>query len=291
MSREPAPRTAFVLAGGGSLGAVEVGMLRALVEAGVRADFLVGASAGAINAAFYAGRPTREGVDELAAIWAGLRARDVFPFSPLGSLLGVLALSDHIVEPGPFARLIRRHLPYQQLEDAELPVHIVATDVRTGTVAVLSKGPAGPALLASSAIPGVFPPVKTGDALLFDGGIASNTPIATAFDLGAERIVVLPTGYSCEMKRPPASALGMALHGLNLMIARQLVTDIERFQDRTQIRVVPPLCPLAVQAFDFTAARELIERSAKTTREWLGRGGLEHGGVPHELPAHTHEVI
>jgi NTE family protein len=286
-----APRTGFVLAGGGSLGAVEVGMLRALVEAGVRADFVVGASAGAINAAFYAGKPTREGIDELATIWQGLRARDVFPFSPVGSLLGVLALRDHIVEPGPLRRLIERHLPYRELEKAELPIHVVATDVRSGRIAVLSSGPAAPALLASAAIPGVFPPVKAGGEVLFDGGIASNTPIATALELGAERVVVLPTGYSCEMKRPPTSALAMALHGLNLMIARQLVTDVERFQDRTQIRVVPPLCPLAVQAFDFSSARELIERSAKTTRDWLARGGLERGGIPHELPAHTHEVI
>jgi NTE family protein len=286
-----APRTAFVMAGGGSLGAVEVGMLRALVDAGVRADFVVGSSAGAINAAFYAGKPTREGIDELATIWQGLRARDVFPFSPVGSLLGVLALRDHIVEPGPLRRLIERHLPYHQLEKAELPIHVVATDVRSGRIAVLSSGPAAPALLASAAIPGVFPPVKAGGEVLFDGGIASNTPIATALELGAERVVVLPTGYSCEMKRPPTSALAMALHGLNLMIARQLVTDVERFQDRTQIRVVPPLCPLAVQAFDFSSARELIERSAKTTRDWLARGGLERGGIPHELPAHTHEVI
>lgn len=286
-----APRTGFVLAGGGSLGAVEVGMLRALVDAGVRADFLVGASAGAINAAFYAGKPTREGVEELATIWKRLRARDVFPFSPVGSLLGVLALRDHIVEPGPLRRLIERHLPYRQLEKAELPLHVVATDVRTGKIAVLSSGPAAPALLASAAIPGVFPPVKTGGEILFDGGIASNTPIATALELGAERVVVLPTGYSCEMKQPPASALGMALHGLNLMITRQLVTDIERFQDRTPIRVVPPLCPLSVQAYDFSSAADLIERAARTTGEWLARGGLEHGGVPHELPAHTHEVI
>ena len=93
------PRTAFVLAGGGSLGAVEVGMLEALVEARVRADLVVGSSAGAVNGAFFAGRPDAEGVRALGAIWKGLRARDVFPFSPLGSLLGVFALRDHLVDP------------------------------------------------------------------------------------------------------------------------------------------------------------------------------------------------
>jgi NTE family protein len=266
-------------------------MLEALVEAGVRADLVVGASAGALNSAFFAGRPDMAGVRALGAIWQALRGRDVFPFSPLGSLLGVLAVRDHLVDPGPLARLLKRHLTYRVLEDARVPVHVVATDLLTGREVVLSRGPVAPAVLASAAIPGVFPPVRIGDAYLFDGGIASNTPIAAAIALGAERIIVLPTGFSCEMKRPPSSALGMALHGLNLMIAHQLVVDIERFMDRTQIRVIPPLCPLATQPFDFSDARVLIERAASTTREWLRSGGLDHSGIPHELPPHTHELI
>jgi len=288
---EAGPRTAFVLAGGGSLGAVEVGMLEALVEAGVTADLVVGASAGAVNGAFFAGRPDAAGVRALRAIWQGLRANDVFPFSPFGSLLGVLAMRDHLVDAGPLAKLLRTNLAYHVLEDAEVPVHVVATDVLSGHEVVLSRGPAIPAVLASAAIPGVFPPVRIGGAHLFDGGVASNTPIAAALELGAERIIVLPTGYSCEMSRPPSSALGMALHGLNLMIARQLVVDVERFSDRTQIRVAPPLCPLATQPFDFSNASSLITRAATATREWLQSGGLDHSGIPHELPPHTHEVI
>ncbi len=286
-----APLTAFVLAGGGSLGAVEVGMLEALVEAGVRADLVVGSSAGALNGAFFAGQPDAAGVRALREIWLAIRARDVFPFSPLGGLLGALALRDHMVDPGGLRRLLERHMRFARIEDAAVPLHVVATDLLDGRQVLLSSGPVVPALLASAAIPGVFPPVRIGGAHLVDGGIASNTPVAAAVELGAERLVVLPTGFSCEMKRPPPSALAMALHGVNLIIARQLVVDIERFADRTQIRVVPPLCPLAVQPFDFSAAGELIARSARSTRDWLRGGGLERGGVPHELPAHAHEVI
>ena len=97
--------------------------------------------------------------------------------------------------------------------------------------------------MASAAIPGVFPPVKIDGEVYFDGSVANNTPISAALELGAESIVVLPTGYSCEMKRPPTSALAMALHGVNLLIARQLVIDVERFMDQTQIRVVPAALP------------------------------------------------
>jgi NTE family protein len=284
-------RTAFVLAGGGSLGAVEVGMLEALSEAGVRPDFLVGSSAGAINAAFFAGRPDLDGVHALAEIWIGLRARDVFPFSPIGGLLGALALRDHMIDARPLQRLVERHLPYRRLEDAAVPVHVVAASVLTGREALFSRGRASPAVMASAAIPGVFPPVRIDGEPYFDGSVANNTPVSAAFELGAERIVVLPTGYSCEMKRPPGSALAMALHGVNLLIARQLVIDVERFMDLTQIRVAPPLCPVRTHPFDFSNAHELIQRAATSTRAWLARGGLEHEGIPFELPAHKHEVI
>ena len=285
------PRTAFVLAGGGSLGAVEVGMLLALTEAHVRPDFVVGSSAGAVNATYFAGRPDLDGVRALADIWVGLRSRDVFPFSPIGGLLGALALRDHMVEPGPFQRLLSRHLPYENLEDAELPVTVVAAEVLTGREALLSKGSAVPAVLASAAIPGVFPPVKIDGTYYFDGSVASNTPVSAALELGAERIVVLPTGYSCEMGQIPKSALAMALHGVNILVARQLVVDVERFMDHALIRVVPPLCPVGTVPFDFSAASDLIARAAKTTRAWLDRGGLDHTGIPFELPPHTHEVI
>jgi NTE family protein len=290
MSRN-APRTAFVLAGGGSLGAVEVGMLLALAEAGVRPDFIVGSSAGAVNATFFAGRPDANGARALAAIWKGLRARDVFPFSPVGGLLGALSLRDHLVDPGPFRRLVAENLPYRLLEDAEVPVHVVATSVLSGRESLLSKGPAVSAVMASAAIPGIFPPVELGGTLFFDGSVAANTPVAAALELGAGRIVVLPTGYSCEMKTAPASAIGMALHGINILVARQLVVDVERFMDLTQIRVIPPLCPVATHPFDFSNAPSLIDRAAASTRAWLARGGLEHTGIPYELPPHEHEVI
>ena len=286
-----APRTAFVLAGGGSLGAVEVGMLQALCEANVRADFVVGSSAGALNAAFFAGQPDLEGVGALRDIWTELHTGDVFPFSPISGLLGALALSDHLVEPSRLRRLIANSLPYDRLEEAALPVHVVAANVMTGREQVFARGPAVPAVMASAAIPGVFPPVRIDGEVYIDGSVANNTPISAAHDLGAERILVLPTGYSCEMKRPPSSALAMALHGVNLLIARQLVIDVERFTDKTQIRVVPPLCPVATHPFDFSNADELIARATNTTRAWLARGGLEHKGIPYELPAHAHEVI
>jgi NTE family protein len=283
-------RTAFVFAGGGSLGAVEVGMLAALVERGVRPDFAVGASVGAINAAYYAGRPDAAGVARLAAIWRGIRRADVFPMSPFHGLFGFLGRRDSLLDPAPLAALIARELPYRRLEEARVPCHIVASNLLDGSEVVLSSGPALEALLASSAIPGVFPPIEHDGKHLIDGGISSNTPLSTAIGLGAKRVVVLPTGFACALTKPPAGALGVALQALTLLIARQLVVDVLRWREHAEILVVPPLCPIETSPYDFSAAPALIARAATSTGAWLDAGGLARPELPHELTPHEHAL-
>lgn len=120
------PKTAFVLAGGGSFGAVQVGMLRSLVGHGLNADMVVGSSVGAMNGAYYAGTPTTEGVEGLARIWRGLRRQDVFPVR-WRDWLGFLRRRDFLVRTEGLHRLVHTHLPYRNLQDAKIPVHIVTT--------------------------------------------------------------------------------------------------------------------------------------------------------------------
>src|SRR5262245_37036462 len=166
-------------------------MLRALVERDLAPDFVVGASVGAINAAYYAGAPDPAGVERLAAIWTRIRRSDVFPVSMVQGLLGFLRGRNSLVDPSPLRALIARELPYARLEEARIPCRIVAADVLDGSEVVLSSGPAVEALLASAAIPGVFPPVELDGKHLIDGGVSSNTPLSTAIGLGAKRITVL----------------------------------------------------------------------------------------------------
>jgi NTE family protein len=158
--RAPRSTYAFVLAGGGSLGAVEVGMLRALAAAGITPDLVVGSSVGAINGAYFASDPTRERVDRLEGIWRSLRRWDVFPLAPLATVLGLLSGRDHLVDPGSLRGILERHLSATVLEKARVPCHVVATDLWSGDAVRLSEGPAVDALLASTAIPGIFPPVR-----------------------------------------------------------------------------------------------------------------------------------
>ena len=276
-------RTAFVLAGGGSLGAVQVGMLRALQDHRIAPDFVVGSSVGAINAAFYAGDPTDKGIDRLAHVWSRLKRRNIFPLSARRGLLGLAAASDGFVDPAGLRRLVETHIHYRRLEDADVPCVVVATDLMTGKEAGFSTGPLADLLLASAAIPGIFPPVEIDGRLYVDGGVGANTPLAVALQAGAERIVVLPTGFSCSAAVRPSGAMAIAIQSLNHMIGRQLVRDIHNLRAAADLHVIPPLCPLPVSAHDFSRTSELIERAARSTAQWLEEGGLEEPSVPSTL--------
>ncbi len=189
--------TAFVFSGGGSLGAVQVGMLQALFENDVAPDFLVGTSVGAVNAAWVAGRPDTEAIAELAEIWMSLRRQHVFPLSPVTSARGLLGKTNHLISNASLRSLLEKHIPYRRLEEAHLPVHVVATDLKNGRAVGLASGPAVPALLASCAIPGVFPPVAIGRREYMDGGVANHTPITVALELGATDVAdVSPADFS-----------------------------------------------------------------------------------------------
>jgi len=123
---------------------------------------------------------------------------------------------------------------------------------------------------------------------LMDGAIATNTPIRAAADLGASRLIVLPTGYACSLKEPPKGAIARALHAITLLIEWQLIRDLERLGDEIYVCIVPTLCPLDVSPYDFSASHYLIERAAENTRKWLDRGGLSRRSSPQELQAHRH---
>jgi NTE family protein len=250
-------------------------------------DLVVGSSVGAINGSYFAGVPTPEGVAQLEAIWRGLRRRDVFPFT-WRSLFGLFTRRDYLVASHGLRALLEEGLPYRNLEDAPIPVHLVATDMLGGGAVTLSAGPAVEAVLASCAVPAAFPPVRIGDRYLIDGAVASNTPISVAVGLGAERLIVLPTGFACSLEAPPHGPIASALHAITVLVANQLVMELERYCRRAEIITVPPLCPLSVSPYDFSRAAELIERTGEQTRRWLSGGGLTRERVPGALRPHSH---
>jgi len=283
--------TAFVLSGGANLGAAQVGMLTALQEAGIRPDLVVGTSVGALNGAWVAANAP---LDELGDLWRSLRRGDVFPAHPLRGLLGFAGRSDHLVSDRGLRRLLRDHLRFDCLQDAPVPFHVLATDVLTGLGVLLSDGPAVEAILASAAIPGVLPPVPIDGRWYMDGGVVNNTPISHAIDLGADTIWVLATGYSCALQQPPRAALGVALHAVTLMIHQRLSLDVERYADVVDLRVVPPLCPIAVAPTDFSQADDLIRRAYRHTADWLAGPFADRAGGHRHVPLfgeHPHDPL
>lgn len=280
-------KTAFVFAGGGSLGAVQVGMLRALGAHGVRADFVVGSSVGAINGAYFAGNPTLEEVTALENLWLNIRRRDVFPLG-WRTAASLLWRRDFLISSDGLRRLIDMHLPYRRLENARIPMHVVATNLLSGAAIVLSRGPAAEAIIASSAIPAAFAPMWLDGRYLVDGAITSNTPVRAAIGLGAQRLIVLPTGFACALQNPPNGAVANALHALTLLIARQLVAELEVIDKTINYAIVPTLCPLARSPYDFSRSAELIKSAAESTRQWIASGGLERREIPDALRAHHH---
>jgi NTE family protein len=280
-------KTAFVFAGGGSFGAIQVGMLHSLASHGVTADMVVGSSVGALNGAFYAGDPTLDGVERLGTIWRGLTRHDVFPVT-WRTLLGFLWRRDFLIPHDGVRKLIDDHIPYRNLQDARLPLHIVATDIVTGDSVVLSEGSTAEAIVASTAIPGAFSPVLYRNHYLADGAISSNTPIRVAVQKGATRLIVLPTGHACATDAPPVGAVANALHALTLLISRQLVSELEGLDPSIEYYVVPPLCPLVGSPYDFTRTADHIERAIRTTDAWLAQSGLQQGNIPDEMRPHSH---
>jgi len=285
---EVAGGNAVVLSGGASLGAAQVGMMQALVEAGVEADCLVGTSVGAINAAWIAGDPGADGLDRLAHTWIGLRRHDVFPVSPWHGMFAAAGRRQSLVTDLGLRRLLERHLAFDVLEAAPIPLHVVAVDVLSGEDVLFSTGPALDAVLASAAIPGVLPPVEIRGRWYMDGGVINNTPISHAVQLGAGTIWVLPAGYPCALSSPPSTALAMALQGLSTLVEHRIGLVAGLWNGVVDLRVVPPLCPINVSPADFSHASELIERAYISTSAWLVAGCPD---IRASLGTHHHDLV
>jgi NTE family protein len=281
--------TAFVLSGGGSLGAVQVGMLQALAARGIEPDLLIGTSAGALNAAFVAGHGFNDdALADLERIWIGLRRRDVFPLEPVRLVAAASGRAASLCSPAALRGLVERNIGIARLEDARLPVHVVTTDVRSGEEVVLNRGDAVDAIVASAAIPAVFPSVAIDGRDLVDGGIANNAAVSEAVRLGADRIYVLPSGYACALEQPPSTALDSALHALTLLIEQRLIVEVKHFRDEVDLRILPPLCPLRVASHDFRHGRALIERARESSTRWLEQSGGHRQRPEAVLAMHGH---
>lgn len=167
---------AFALGGGAAYGAVHVGMLRALSEAGVKPDIVVGTSVGSLNGAMLAQQPD-SALDRLAQIWPSITTASIFPGGWLTRLRTLQTSKAYLSPNVGLSAVLARYLTAQTFADLTLPFGAVAADFATASPVTITRGDLAPAVLASAAIPGVFPPVEVDGRLLVDGGILANVPV------------------------------------------------------------------------------------------------------------------
>lgn len=233
------PVTAFVLGGGGVLGAAEVGMVRALLVRGVVPDLVVGSSVGALNGLAVAADPTAAAADRLAARWAALGSRDVFASS-------VPAQVQHLVRHGTalhsneaLRRLVEDAAGDARIEDLPVRFQCVAASIERAGAHWFTDGPIVDAVLASCAVPGLFPPVEVGDEHFLDGGLVASVPVGRAVDCGATRVFVLQVGRLEQPLTVPTRPWEVATVAFEIARRHQFVDEMARLPAGVEVHLLP----------------------------------------------------
>ena len=249
-------KTAFVLSGGGNRGVAQVGMLRALLERGIVPDVIIGTSVGALNGAVIAHNPTVEAIDHLEAVWLNLDREQVFPGTVVSRMWNILRRDDHLVASTGLAELIAAASPAETFADLKIPLRVVTADLETGEECVLVRGPLAPSLLASSALPGIFPPVDLHRRTLVDGGVVNLVPISHALAGPINRVYVLDISdpISDRLIRSP---LDVAMRAF--AISRDQRFDLERQWVPAEVDLIVLPAPVDDRNFyDFDGAKAII---------------------------------
>lgn len=260
---DPAPvgtgLTAFVLAGGGSRGAVQVGMLAELVDRGIRADRVYGASVGAVNAAAYCGDPTPGGMERLENVWRNLSGETVFP---RGRAHGPWRFLQHRSSVHPntgLRRILEEGVAFELLEDALIPLEVVATSLTGGQERWITRGPVVDAVLASAAIPAIFPPVEFEGELLVDGGVADNVPISRPLHAGIKRIYVLLCGPLDYRPPVPSRPVEAVLTAFFVAIHARFARELAMVPPDVELTVLTAGGEPGADYRDFTASAQMID--------------------------------
>ena len=265
----PAVANALVLSGGGSLGAIQVGAVRALAEAGIRPDVYIGCSVGALNAAFLAMDPNPARIDQLEALWLSLDRNDVFPSSRRSVATHVIRGDAHLYEADGLHELVGRWVPAADLGMTQAPCHVVTTDLQTGSPSWWTGGDPHQVLIASASLPGLFPPVDMGGALHVDGGVTCPVPLQRALDLGAARIWVIDvTTGSIGRRDARMNALDVLL--MSFAVSRRRLATMELARgDTAVVTSLPPIDVGPHELRNFSRTAEFIQLGYEAGRKMV----------------------
>jgi NTE family protein len=273
---------AFVLGGGGVLGANEVGMLRALLEAGVRPDLVIGTSVGALNGVIVAADPTLRAVGRLADAWTRIEESEMFSGSLLRRLSTLARTRTHAHSNHPLRALIDDLVPARRIEDLTVPFQCVAASIERAAEHWFDRGPIADAVLASSAVPGLLPPVEIEGEHFVDGGIVNSIPVGRAVRLGAQTVYVLQVGRIERPLEVPKRPWEVGLVAFEIARRHRFATDMASLPPHVTAHVLPtgeaepPRHSDLRQQLryrDFSRIRERIDRAYAASRAYLDTAG------------------
>lgn len=270
-------RTAFVLGGGGNLGAIQVGMIKALVERGIVPDEIVGCSVGALNGAALASNPTVEGVDVLADCWRELISRDIFPAGRLNGPWMLVRRAESLYSNYALSDVIKRWIPSGTFESCRIPLHVVATDMGTGRAHWFREGNLSDPLLASSALPAIFPPVVIDGIPYIDGGVVDNVPITYAAHLKVDRVYVLHVGNFRRPRSIPKRPLDVLVQAFSIARSHRFYSDSDSPPEGVEIITLPGVDPGSIRYNDFSKSAKLIAQGHQVAASFLDSHAVASG--------------
>jgi NTE family protein len=272
LARRRHDRIGFVFSGGGPLGALQVGAVQALTEANILPGLAVGTSVGALNATFMAFNPTISGAETLLGIWKGLDENDLFPGGRFkASWARFLVKGNRVFENTGMKKLVDSRLGAAKIDDAQIPLGIIATDLETGEERVFTSGPVGPPILASTSMPGVFPPVEIDGRQYTDGGVANNVPIGPAVNMGAQTIYVMNSTSHSHQRRPLIRPIDYLLHAFTLARSQRLPLEQKIYSDKVRVIMLPtPALDFFVPFASLEFTDRLIDLGYEATKRFLG---------------------
>ncbi|MBM6403425.1 patatin-like phospholipase family protein [Phycicoccus sp. CSK15P-2] len=232
-------RTAFVLGGGGVLGATQVGMARALAEAGIRPDLVVGTSIGALNGAFVAADPGVGGAARLAKVWDAVVRDRVFVENPVRQVARAARSRTHLLGNGPLRHVLEEYLPVDRFEDLAVPFQCVAARIEDSGACWFDSGGLVAPVVASCSVPGLFPPVEIGGAHFLDGGLVHSIPVGRAVELGATRVFVLQVGRVEQPLRPPRLPWEVGMVAFEIARRHRFVHEMAAMPAEVETHVLP----------------------------------------------------
>lgn len=276
----PAGKIAFVLSGGAARGAMQVGMLRVLLSRGVIPDLIVGTSVGAFNGAWLASDPTSEGVQQLVDIWTHVRQEDIFAGGTVSVLLHLLRQLPSLYGGEAIHAFLRRMVALGGLESStfeslSVSLAVVATNLTRGRAAIFDHGHLMPALLATSAIPALLPPITINGEQYVDGGLLDNVGLRVAIERGATRIYVLDTSCDGPAEQPATSLAAVISRSVDVVSAFHLQSALERYADCAQVVVFRDDGRVACRGADFSAIESMIVAGQAIAEEALAAPQLD----------------